>query len=71
VLIPDGSKEGWAESTQGDETRAKFIERLQLDRYDDGSSSWDWIEVGFGEYGAKILKTNCQNQYSSAEYAEG
>jgi len=60
VLIPDGSKEGWVESDKGDALRRSFIERLEEDKYEDGSSPWDWIEVGYGEYGQKVLRGNCK-----------
>ncbi len=70
VLVPDGSKEGWTESDEGDELRDRFIEQLKLDEYDDGSSPWAWVEVGFGEFGQKVLRGNNTNRYSDAEYAE-
>jgi hypothetical protein len=68
-LIPDGSKENWEGSKQGDEKRKLFIEKLKQEVYADGSSSWSWIEVGYGEYGSKILDTNCANCYNDKEYA--
>jgi hypothetical protein len=61
VVVPDGSKEGGLESNNGDTLRNKVIERLKKDNYEDGSSPWDWIEVGFGEYGQKVLQGNCKN----------
>ena len=70
ALMPDGSKEGWEESDSGDLLRQRFIDRLSEDQYDDASSPWDWVEVGFGEYGQKVLKGNCKNRYTDAEYAE-
>jgi hypothetical protein len=69
VMLPDGSKEGWVESDYIDDLRDRFIERLEEDGYDDGSNPWDWIEVGYGEYGQKVLRGNCQNRYSDQEYA--
>lgn len=56
LVAPDGSKEGWAESDQGDGERAKFIEWLESQRYEDGSSPYDWVEVRFANDGpAKIV----------------
>jgi len=55
VLIPDGSKEGWSESDDGDSLRAAFIEFIKKDK-DDFS---DWIEVGYGELGQEVLRGNC------------
>lgn len=69
AVMPDGSKESWDESDAGDNFRFRVMERLLLDNYDDGSSPWDWVEVGFGEYGQKILNGNCKNCYSDREYA--
>ena len=69
VLVPDGSKEGWEESDDGDDLRERFIKKLEQANYDDGSNPWDWIEVGFGEYGQKVLGGNCKNMYNDSEYA--
>ena len=69
VVLPDGSKEGWDESDKGDALRQRFIERLKVDEYEDGSSPWSWVEVGFGEYGQKVLAGNCKNCFNDAEYA--
>lgn len=69
VMLPDGSKEGWPESEYGDKLRDRFISELQKADYDDGSSPWDFIEVGYGEFGQKVLRGNCQNRYGDSEYA--
>ncbi|MCZ6655585.1 MAG: hypothetical protein O7D91_21460 [Planctomycetota bacterium] len=68
ILWPDGSKEGWQESDDGDDLRSKFIRRIAEDDYSDGSSPWAWVEVGFGEYGQEVLAGNCKNQFSGAAY---
>lgn len=65
VLIPDGSKEGWEESDIGDALRQAFIERLQQDAFEDNSSPWRWIEVGYGEFGQTILRGNNQNLHGA------
>lgn len=72
VVLPDGSQEGWPESDSGDSLRNAVADRLKQDNYheeEDDSSPWDWIEVGFGEFGQKVLRGNCKNCYSDAEYA--
>ncbi len=61
AMTTDGSKEGWEESNRGDKLRKKFIELLESKKYEDGSSGWSYIEVGYGEYGASIENTNCHD----------
>lgn len=46
--LPDGSKEGWADSDQADEYRERFV-ALFNHRYEDGSSHDNVVEVRFGE----------------------
>lgn len=69
VMVPDGSKEGWPESDAGDALRDSFIAELEKANYDDGSNPWDFVEVGFGEFGQKVLRGNCKNCYGVSEYA--
>ena len=69
VMVPDGSKEGWEESDDGDKLRDAFVTELQKADYDDGINPWDFVEVGYGEFGQKVLRGNCTNKYSDAEYA--
>lgn len=57
VLTPDGSKEGWETSDVGDKERAAFIEELKKSGY------WEFVEVGYGETGASVVSTNCENMY--------
>lgn len=54
-LAPDGSKEMWETSDQGDKLREKFKARLKEDNYEDESSPWSWVEIGFGECGKKFI----------------
>jgi len=49
LVAPDGSKEGWDTSNQGDKTRDKIIEYLDSLRYGDGSTSFKYVEVQFGD----------------------
>lgn len=48
-VCPDGSKEGWQESTEGDERRKVFVEWIQKQAYEDGSNSLSFVEVFYGE----------------------
>jgi hypothetical protein len=49
AVFPDGSKEGWEASTEGDTGRAAFIAWLDAQRYSDGSSPFNWVEVQYGD----------------------
>ena len=48
-VAPDGSKEGWAESDDGDDKRKAVIELLESLRYEDGSTSYKYAEVQYGD----------------------
>lgn len=45
MICPDGSKEGWRESDIGDERRSLYRQWLDSQKYDDGSTNLDWVEV--------------------------
>jgi len=47
AFLPDGSKEGWRDSDQGDEYRSQFTAIFAF-RYEDGSSPFDAVEVRYG-----------------------
>lgn len=47
ALLPDGSKEGWDTSDEGDRIRNELISMFNF-RYDDRSSPFDVVEVRFG-----------------------
>lgn len=68
ALMPDGSKEGWDASDAGDDLRELFIARLTEDNYEDGSSPWAWVEVGYGEFGQTVIRGNNQNCYDDRPY---
>jgi len=70
VLGPDGSKKGWEEAERGEVLRNEFIAQLIKYDYSDGSNPFDYIEVGYGEFGQKVLRGNCKNCYNDSEYAE-
>lgn len=48
LVCPDGSKEGWEESDQGDRNRASFREWLGGQTYEDGSTNLHWVEIAYG-----------------------
>lgn len=47
AFLPDGSKENWGTSDQGDEYRRQF-KAIFTFQYEDGSSPFDVIEVRYG-----------------------
>jgi hypothetical protein len=47
LICPDGSKDGWDESDAGDVRRDKFLAWLDTQRYEDGSSDLDWVEIRY------------------------
>lgn len=49
AVYPDGSKEGWGDSNEGDKNRATFKAWLNMNRYEDGSTPIDWVEVQYGD----------------------
>ena len=48
-VAPDGSKEGWSESEEGDKTRQRVIDYLETLRYEDGSTSYKYAEIQYGD----------------------
>jgi hypothetical protein len=48
LICPDGSKEGWDRSDDGDAAREAFLQWCREQRYEDGSNSLDWVHVRFG-----------------------
>ena len=48
LVCPDGSKEGWEESRRRDSLRLAFRHWLNAQRYEDGSSPFEWVEVAYG-----------------------
>lgn len=49
LVAPDGSKEGWDESNEGDARRDALAAWLDAQRYEDDSTSLQWIEVQYGD----------------------
>ena len=63
-LAPCGSKKGWEDDKVATRLRNEFIKQLQI------FDSFEWVEVGYGEFGQKVLRGNCTNMYSDKEYEE-
>lgn len=63
IVLPDGSKEGWTDSDDGDEMRERFIQYLRDKHTDeDGGHYIDWALVQYGDdYG-----NNCVLDHNSA-----
>jgi len=47
-VLPDGSKEGWGPSDEGDSARSAFISWLDEQRHEDGSTSLHWVALAVG-----------------------
>ncbi len=64
LVAPDGSKEGWGHSTEGDCRRAAFIDWLDAQRYEDDSTPLGWVEVQFAdeEKETRIVRDSDEHQ---------
>lgn len=49
LIGPDGSKEWWADSDEGDRRRQEYVTWLRAQAYEDGSSPLAWVEVQYGD----------------------
>jgi alpha-glucuronidase len=65
TIVPDGSKEGWAHSHEGDAAREKFLTWANEQRYEDNSSSLEWVHISYGSDDAKVTVVN--NTWSTHE----
>lgn len=61
IMVLDGNKNGWETSKQSEALRNRLIELIETFDYEDGSNPFDWVEVGYGELGQKVLRGNCKN----------
>ena len=50
VVYPDGSKDGWTSSNEGDERRDKLVELLRMGHIETFyvGGSYDWVEIMYG-----------------------
>lgn len=62
LIAPDGSKEGWTDSDDGDTRRDQLRKFMSSMRYSDGSSPLEWFEAQYGsdDRGAEI----CASEWS-------
>jgi hypothetical protein len=65
LVAPDGSKEGWRDSDEGDRLRDAFVKWLQVE----GPPLIDWIEVQFGgdESHEAWVRTPTDDEFRRAE----
>lgn len=68
-IPPDGSKEYWDVSDQGDTRRQDFIDWMNAQAFDDGANGLSWVEVGFGELGYEVDSSD-QDHYLEVQAAE-
>lgn len=73
AVFPDGSKEGWEESNTGDLQRKQLKQWLQAQKYEDGSSPFDWAEVQYGDDDGdnRIIETGVDTTDSLGDAQEG
>jgi hypothetical protein len=54
-IPPDGSKEGWIASKNGEISRRELIQFMEEFRYDDGSMPITWVYVQYGDENRETL----------------
>ncbi|MBG9567550.1 hypothetical protein [Brevibacillus agri] len=60
-VAPDGSKEGWADSVEGDKKRKEFADFIDSLAYGDGSNSVKFVDVAYDElHETEIERTNAR-----------
>ena len=69
-VAPDGSKEAWAESNEGDANRERFIAYLESRRHPDLSSPVQWVIVQSGDVGTSIVDCSDFQRASKAASKE-
>lgn len=62
-MAPDGSKKGWDIAERSAVLRGELITLLDAFAYEDNSSPFAYVEVGYGELGQRILRGNCSELY--------
>jgi hypothetical protein len=65
-IPPDGSNEGWDDSTKGDDNRDRFLEWLESKR---GVFELAWVEVQYGDgnYDTRIVRDSDASQRNETE----
>ena len=69
ILAPCGSKKYEKTADEIKILRDRLIIFIKTFEHEDGSSPVEWIEVGYGEYGQKVLRGNNKNMYNDKDYA--
>lgn len=58
-IAPDGSKEGWDDSNEGDSKRKQLADYIDSLAYGDGSTSVQFVDVSYDEeHEAEVERTN-------------
>src|SRR5215831_12078344 len=66
VFLPDGSKEGWDTSDEGDRYRARFLD-IFTSRYEDGSSPFDYVALTYGgDFEAEMDHPRALGKYAAS-----
>lgn len=63
---PDGSKEGWEHSDEGDDARDAFISWLRSTVYEDGCGPLQWVEIQYGDDDYETLALRSSDTDASA-----
>ncbi len=67
LVCPDGSKEGWSESAEGDRKRDAIVAILRREVHSDGSGPWKWAEVQYGDDDKEARITRHCDEVSAIE----
>jgi hypothetical protein len=68
LVAPDGSKEGWDTSDEGDAFRDAVCALLDERRYNDGSTSIEYVEVQFGD-DDRVTRLIRDNDHPNGDYS--
>jgi len=58
-----GSKLGWKEDKFHKNNIYQIIKTIKTFDFDDGSNPFDFVHLSYGDWGAEIERTNCENKY--------
>lgn len=70
-IPPDGSKEGWIDSDEGDTRREMFKKWLVSQLYGDTSSPFEWVEIQYGDDEKETKIIDCDDNYYKSESQKG
>jgi hypothetical protein len=65
-VAPDGSKEGWSTSDEGDLNRAALIDFMRQERYAGGYLDWVEVQYGDDERETRIIASSDDDQRAVA-----